>query len=135
MKPSVMSFLCLLAAFALVSCMEAGGGGSVHHPPSAIKRGTPTPLELELSAVNPHGSMSRRMASITCHFRLSGAAAFATLAMTPADVDTRHLVARCTLPPFPADAQGAVEYYFAFNFDGSHNLRNSPEDPIRVPLE
>ena len=135
MKASVHSFLCLLAAFALVSCMEAGGGGSVHRPPSAIKRGVPTPLELELSAVNPHGSMSRRMTSITCYYRLSGSSAFATISMTPADVDARHLVARCALPAFPADAQGVVEYYFGFGFDGSHNQRTSPADPIRVSLE
>ena len=127
----------LIAAFAFASCIEAGGGGAVHHSPSSIKRGVPTPLELELSAVNPHGSMSRRMTSITCHYRLSGSSAFTSVPMTPADVDSRHLIARCSLPPFPPDAHGSVEYYFDFYFDGreNYNRYNSPEDPIRVPLE
>ena len=127
----------LFVAFAFASCIEAGGGGAVHHPPSAIKRGVPTPLELELSAVNPHGSISHRMTSITCHYRLSGSSSFTSLSMTPADVDSRHLIARCSLPPFPANTQGSVEYYFDFYFDGreNYNRYNSPEDPIRVPLE
>ncbi len=120
----------------LASCIEAGGGGCVHHPPPVIKRGSPTSLQLELSAVNPHGSMSRRMTSITCHYRLAGEPTFQSLPMTSTDIDSRHLVASCTLPPFPADAQGPVEYYFDFYFDGPHyNQRGSPTNPIRVPLE
>jgi hypothetical protein len=125
----------LFIALLVASCMEAGGGGAVHLPPPAIKRDAFTPLELELSAVNPHGSMSRRMTSIRCHYRLSGSTEFISLPMTASDVDSRHLIARCNLPPFPADAQGSVEYYFDFQFDGPHyNQYNSPESPIRVPI-
>ncbi|MCP5559086.1 MAG: hypothetical protein H7A55_15175 [Verrucomicrobiaceae bacterium] len=126
----------LLVALLFASCMEAGGGGAVHHPPPVIKRGASTPLELELSAVNSHGSMSRRMTLITCHYRLADSTNFISMPMTPSDVDARHLVARCSLPPFPGHAQGFVDYYFDFQFDGPHfNQYHSPEDPIRVPLE
>jgi hypothetical protein len=131
----VKRHLLILCFFLLASCFEPGGGGSIHNPPDSITRGIPTPLELKLSAVNAHGSMSRRMTSITCHYRLSGSPTFATLPMTPTNVDSRHLIARCTLPAFPQDARGTVEYYFEFLFDGTPNQYNTSQDPIRVPLK
>lgn len=136
MKSVARLFVLLALIPALTSCLEAGGGGAVHNPPSSIKRGSATSIELELSAVNPHGSMSRRMTSITCHYRLSGSPTFQSIPMTSSDVDSRHLIARCTLPSFSAVAQSPVEYYFDFYFDGPHyNQHHSPADPIRVPLQ
>lgn len=93
-------------------------------------------LELELSAVTPRGSMSRRMTSIFCHYRMSGETAFTSLPMTSTDIDSRHLIARCTIPPVSDSAAAAVEYYFDFDFDGPHHNRHgSPGEPVRVPLQ
>lgn len=134
-KYAAHAFSSLFLAFALSSCFEPGGGGAVHNARSSIKRGAPATLELELSAVNPHGRMSHRLTLITCHYRLAGSSASASIPMAPRDIDSRHLAANCTLPPFASDARGPVEYYFDFYFDGQFNKYRSAEDPIKVSLE
>lgn len=119
----------------LASCLRPGGGGSVHLPPASITRGVETPLKLELSSVHEDRPMDRQMTSIKCHYRLAGEPAFTALPMTVRVIGTRHLEATATLPPFPKEAAGPVEYYFDFTFDGHYSQRESPSNPVRVPLQ
>jgi hypothetical protein len=130
-----ISTILAFAAPMLAGCMEAGGGGSVHNPPETVQSGVPIPIELELSAVNAHGSMNRRITAITCHYRPPGSPTFTDIPMIPKDIDSRHLVARCTIPPIMPAPSGVLVYCFTFDFDGHRNQHNTPENPIRVQLK
>ena len=126
----------LICMVATTSCMKPGGGGCIHIPPAVVRRGVPTTLELELSAVYSSGPMDRRIGVVRCYYRLSGEAAYTATTMKVISFDDRTLVVRGTIPALSWSSSGLLEYYFDFRFDGHPNTRGSEAAPeARVPIE
>ena len=134
-RKSAILTLCL-GLILIDACFEPGGGGTTHVPPKVIVKGSPTPLTLEVTAVNVHGLMSKRITRITCHYRQKGASSFTALPMAVTDVDERTLIARVSLPPFSNVEGDSVEYYFDFYSEGKYDQRGSPSQPEAiVPIQ
>lgn len=127
----------ILAIFLLLSGC-AGGGGSVHNPPSSIRYGMPTELKLEVSVWGAgSGKIINRYKNVTCHYRLGLNQEFKQINMAPDAVSPEQLNARdrltfkCTLPAIQPQEGKAVEYYFDMIFDGVYNSR----PPVKVELQ
>jgi len=115
---------------ALTAC--AGGGGSVHIPPTSIHIGQATPLTMELRAWGAgFGKLSKRYTDIQCHYRIVGSDGYATVPMSPIAESEGVLTVQCVIPPLHAKAGDALEYYIDEKFDGIYNKR--VEKP--VPFE
>ena len=111
-------------------CNVAGGGGSVHVPPTVIQYGKPTILRYELS-VWGGGDARKDYTNIRCHYKAANATSITAISGVIVSASDKRIIVQFQLPALSPSDGKYIEYYFDEIFDGKYNKRQME----RVALE
>jgi hypothetical protein len=130
----IFTLICLAFSSFIAGCGGglAGGGGSYHTPPKAIRIGQPTALSVDFKAWGAGaGKLSTRYKNVLCHYRIVGSEVYSEIPMTPTSETPERLTVEGVIPPMAAKPGDQLEYYIDEMFDGHYNRQ--AEKP--VPFE
>jgi hypothetical protein len=119
----------ILIALALTSLGAAcqvspGGGGSEQVAPDVVKAGGPAVVQLTLSVWGAGGAIRGRYTDISLHYRLVGEGDSKILRPKLISQEEKREVYEFTIPAYPEETIGEIEYYLELNLDGHHSRIN-----------
>lgn len=107
----------------------AGGGGSEQFPPETVKTGSPAIVKLVVNTWGGGGSIEGRFTNLSLSYKLTSESSYKIVqpkqGILPANYTNKDLpktlqyeAYEFTIPPYPKETTGEIEYYIEMTFDG-----------------
>lgn len=102
----------------LSEMFKPGGGSVTENAPACAHAGQPIVILLDLAVWGAGGDVGPRFDLVAFEYRLLTELAYRNAAATLHRQDTQHKILKLTIPPYPAQTVGTLEYRFKVKLDG-----------------